>query len=203
MFCVCFGSVSLPFHLNFFSLFCSSHIPDFIRENQCLFCKVHLLVHIRKSLLWKPISADREKWISRNSQPRVACISAVLNMKQGSYYLCPSIPTYSAAEVICKQCLLITETQLSSPSLRLPYCHPWRPRSSHKWHLIACEASALLSSAVIIGEMDGTGNGELVPPPLPGHCTLAPFPFLTPETNIVKPLLVAPFCFLVIWGFTR
>lgn len=129
-----------------------------------------------------------------DSQPRVACISAGLNMKQGSYYLCPSDPSYSPAEVICKQCLLITEPQLSSPpsdSLTVTTC---RPRSSHKWHLVACEASALLSSAVIIGEVDGTGNGELVPLPC-----LVTAPFHDP-INTVKPLLASPFCFLIIWG---
>lgn len=53
-------------------------------------------------------------------QARVACISAALNMKQGSYYVRPLTPSYSLTEVIRKQCLLITAAQLSGPSPSLP-----------------------------------------------------------------------------------
>lgn len=107
----------------FCSPFCSSHIPNFIRANRCLFCRVCILVHTCKKPVVK-LCICPHLW---EGQPRVACISAVLNMKQGSYYLCPSDPSYSPAEVICKQCLLITESQLSSLSLRFLYCHPVTP----------------------------------------------------------------------------
>lgn len=75
--------------------------------------------------------------------------------------------------------------------------------SSHKWHLMACEASALPYSALSIGEMDGTGNGELGPSSLSGHRTPTPFllflvlPSLSPITT-VKPFLVSRF---VSWLF--
>lgn len=75
-----------------------------------------------------------------------------------------------------------------------PTVTPWCPRSSHKWHLIACEASALLSSAVIIGEWMAQEMVSLSPSPVwarhPGS-----LPFLNP-LNIVTPLLVARFRFL-------
>lgn len=78
----------LTFPSEFFSLFSSPHIPNVIRPNQHLFCKVHILTHTCKSLvvsvwaciclLWDTHGQDSLLW--------VACLAAVLNMKQGSYY---------------------------------------------------------------------------------------------------------------------
>ncbi|KAJ8789146.1 hypothetical protein J1605_022247 [Eschrichtius robustus] len=58
--------------------------------------------------------------------------------------------------------------QPDSQDDKTPYLStPVHPDSSRKWHLIACEATDLLSSALITGEVDGTENGlfSVISPP--------------------------------------
>ncbi|KAB0405923.1 hypothetical protein E2I00_011267 [Balaenoptera physalus] len=58
--------------------------------------------------------------------------------------------------------------QPDSQDDKIPYLStPVHPDSSRKWHLIACEATDLLSSALITGEVDGTENGlfSVISPP--------------------------------------
>lgn len=86
--CVCFGSVSIPFHLTFLFL-CFLHPIFQISLDERLFCKVHILTHICNSLVVNIWICTCLSWEMHheNSWPCVACMSAVPNMKQGSYYI--------------------------------------------------------------------------------------------------------------------
>lgn len=84
--CVCFGSVSIPFHLTFF--LCFLHPIFQISLEEHLFCKVRPLAHICESLIVNVWICTCLLWKMhcKDSEPCVACMSAVPNMTQGSYY---------------------------------------------------------------------------------------------------------------------
>lgn len=108
-------------------------------------------------------------------------------MKQGSYYTPLLVSSKLTVRVICKHSVFANYWNLSSvapPPDPLPV-HAVHPDSSRKRHPIACEATELLSSALIIGEMDGTENGELVP--LLPLWSVLPAPFLSFLPSFFEP----------------